>query len=79
MDEFLLTDDVPVALFPVRIETRFIGAELLIRIYPDDLHVDSHEPELTESEWIAGVRFWTELWRSGPARRTRRGSKRRPT
>ena len=35
----------PVALFPVRIETRFVepeaagGVDLLIRIYPDDLHI----------------------------------------
>jgi hypothetical protein len=69
----------PLALLPVRIETRFNKpAEtnpqylLYVRIYPDDLHTDTHEPALTEAELNAGQQFlntsatdakaaWTQL------------------
>src|SRR6266508_150026 len=40
-----LEGDHPIALLPVRIETRFEHLseprQLLVRIYPDDVHVDS--------------------------------------
>jgi hypothetical protein len=57
----------PVALLPVRIETRFFegGNELRIRIYPDQLHLDAHEPELTDAEFQAGERYWRARWRAG--------------
>ena len=40
----------PLVLLPVRLETRFVarqadgGVDFLIRIYPDDIHIDAHEP-----------------------------------
>ena len=46
----------------MRLETRFVptdsGLDLLVRIYPDDIHNDSHEPALTDHE-----RSWGEHYR----------------
>ncbi|GJF31480.1 hypothetical protein KNE206_41800 [Kitasatospora sp. NE20-6] len=66
---------LPLALLPVRVETRFTGAEneqLRIRIFPDTLHVDSHEPPLTAEEAAAARRYWEDAWRAAgeQARRT---------
>lgn len=53
----------PLLLFPVRVETRFAarrtgpGTDLLLRVYPDDIHLDSHEPALTEEEERRGKEF----------------------
>jgi len=64
-----LDSTYPVALLPVRIETRYFGVgqanpELCIRIYPDDIHVDAHEPELTETEEKWGRAYWEAAWRA---------------
>lgn len=60
-------DDVPIALFPVRLETRYDAAEndLLVRVYPDQIHLDGHEPELTVAEIEAAKEFWRTVWLSG--------------
>ena len=58
---------VPVALLPVGLETRFEGDMLLIRVLPDEIHVEDHEPELTDSEVNAGRTFWLQVWRGGTA------------
>jgi hypothetical protein len=59
-----LSATVPIALLPVRIETRFMNGatELRVRVYPDPLHIETHEPELTSEEVAAGRSFWTERW-----------------
>jgi len=44
----------PVALLPVRLETRFAGSLLQVRIFPDDIWADTHEPELTAQEQADG-------------------------
>jgi hypothetical protein len=55
---------VPVALLPVRIETRFGDdrKSLRIRIFPDQIHLDGHEPELTDDERAAGEWYWQQRW-----------------
>ena len=62
--------DRPLALFPVRLETRFFpqadgSSELRVRVYPDRIHIDSHEAELTPGEKIWGQHYWTQIWRAG--------------
>jgi|CXWL01.1.fsa_nt_gi hypothetical protein len=60
-----LSAKLPIALFPVRLETRFTPDHLLIRIYPDTVHVDSFEPKLTDIEITWGKNFWVQTWLAG--------------
>jgi len=68
----LLSPSHPLLLLPVRLETRFAWTDgksrrfdagrgftpqLLVRVYPDEIHLDSHEPELTPGEQKAGAEF----------------------
>jgi len=61
--------DLPIALFPVRLETRFVVQAplhtLCVRVFPDELHVETHEPGLTPDEESWGKHLWTQAWRSG--------------
>ncbi len=69
----------PLALLPVRLETRYRTAadgstSLLVRIYPDQLHIDAHDPRLSPPELAAGLEFWRAQWRAGGNReRQQRG------
>jgi hypothetical protein len=68
-----LDPGTPLALFPVRLETRYDAGpgrpRVRIRVYPDDIHLDAHEPELTEAEAEAGRQYWRTSWtESAPGR-----------
>lgn len=56
----VMPDNVPVLLFPVRIETAFDtdAVELCVRIFPDDIAIETHEPALTPSEITSGKDYW---------------------
>jgi hypothetical protein len=59
----------PLLLLPVNIETRFMdnpdGSELWVRIYPDQIAVNTHEAELTAHEIDDGTTYWNAVWMAG--------------
>lgn len=62
-----LSAEYPVVLLPVRIETIFAeraggGSELRIRVYPDEIASDTHEPALMDTEQRAGEAYWQLAW-----------------
>ena len=70
LDTTLGDSSVPLALFPVRLETRFVttatgGSELWVRVYPDKIHIDSHDPRLSADELLWGKQFWISTWQAG--------------
>ncbi len=68
-----LSDRSPLVLLPVRIETRFTNAgtsdasqhKLLVRIYPDDISIDTFEATLADSEVANAKLYWQGIWRAG--------------
>jgi hypothetical protein len=63
--------DRPLALLPIRLETRFFTnadgtRELRVRVYPDKVHISAHDPSLTAEERLWGQRFWELHWKAGP-------------
>jgi hypothetical protein len=59
-----LDGQVPIALLPVRLETRFTagGRRLQIRVFPEPIHKDDHEREVTEQELAAAQEYWRARW-----------------
>lgn len=79
-------DEHPIALLPVKLETRFVRPpddnrqktgvrnpelyddidepQLWVRVYPDSIHIDNHEPALTDDEIRLAKDFWAYCWYS---------------
>lgn len=60
-----LTSTVPILFFPFRLETRFgqgaKGPELWVRVYPDQIAIDTHEDPLTPQEQEDGAAYWAAV------------------
>ncbi|RDC62472.1 hypothetical protein [Adhaeribacter pallidiroseus] len=68
------SDNFPILLFPVRLETRFkkimlpTGApqhQLWVRIFPDDCSIDTFDGTLTEAEVKKVKNYWISVWKAG--------------
>jgi hypothetical protein len=68
-----LPDDVPIALFPLRLETRFKTIRrqeatqrvLCVRVFPDDVLIDSFQNQIGQAELDNVTIYWTQRWRAG--------------
>jgi hypothetical protein len=63
-----LDEALPLALFPVRLEARFLPdaapTEIVVRVFPDEIHVDSHVAGLTAAELALARAYWETIWRA---------------
>jgi len=50
--------EMPLVLLPLRLQTRWLDGTLHVRIYPDDVSVDAHDPTLTDDETAWAALFW---------------------
>jgi hypothetical protein len=62
--------NLPLVLLPVRLETRFQGAELWVRVYPDGVQINSFEPELTAEESAARAEYLAQAQAGGEEAQT---------
>ena len=64
-----LDGELPLALFPVRLEARFLPDadpdEIVVRVFPDEIHADAHDPAFTDAELALAQGYWDWLWRVG--------------
>ena len=59
-----LEGDVPLVLFPVRVEARSTmdGAKLRVRIFHDALHAQTLDEGVSDTERDAGMAYWRAIW-----------------
>ena len=68
-----LTDQQPVLLAPVRLETRFkkvtvdnaLSHQLWVRVFPDECSIDTFEDVPSESEIKKTKAYWASVWSAG--------------
>jgi len=58
-----LDDQYPILFFPVRLETVFQSepSQLWLRVFPDEIAVETHEEVLSESEVEEGKMYWRQF------------------
>ncbi len=69
----LLQDKWPILLFPLRLETRFKKVnidgvtkdQLWVRVFPDDIAINSFESDLSETEIRNAQSYWLSRWKAG--------------
>lgn len=59
----LMSDQFPILFFPVRIETVFNNSpmQLWLRVFPDEIAIDTHEENLSDSEYEEGKMYWRQF------------------
>lgn len=69
-----LNDSYPILLFPLRIETHFkkidiagggTKDQLWVRVFPDEIVIDTFEELLSENEVRNARSYWSSMWRAG--------------
>ncbi|MBP1692107.1 MAG: hypothetical protein H6Q32_1459, partial [Bacteroidetes bacterium] len=79
-----LDDGIPILLLPLRLETRFKQvplpgsaagqSQLWIRIFPDDVAIDSFESVLSEDEVRNAKSYWQSIWKAADIEAEQRGA-----
>ena len=79
-----LNDNVPILLLPLRLETRFkavmrLGSklpqpQLWIRVFPDDIAIDTFESILSEAELRNAKSYWLAMWQAADSEAEQRGA-----
>jgi hypothetical protein len=66
-DDVELEGNVPLVLFPVRIEVRSDTdrSALRVRIFHDAVHAETLDEGLSDAERGAGIGYWNAVWQSG--------------
>ncbi len=54
-----LDTNVPILLLPLKIETRYVSDELWIRVFPDEVFLQTHDPLLDPEEKKDALHFKT--------------------
>jgi hypothetical protein len=60
--EYQMPKVMPLQQSPRRVEDTY---ELWIRIYPDDIEIQTHEDRLSQDEYDSALSYWTQVWRAG--------------
>lgn len=76
------SDHIPILLFPLRLETRFKKVvknnteidQLWVRIFPDDIAIDTFESDLSATEVRNLQQYWINRWKAGRTESGNRGA-----
>ncbi len=79
-----LNDDYPILMLPLRLETRFKAVtrpgttipqqQLWIRVFPDDIAIDTFESILSEDELRNVKVYWLAMWKAADVETEQRGA-----